>query len=220
MLSPVKKRHAQSSLRKRNGVLAIALAFCLPAGPSAIASAQLPKPPAPPPAKAESTDPLHRETPRSALEAFLRHEGRGDFATAARFLQAPPGEEAALPEIAREVRALHGRARVDMALVSDDPNGAVEAGLPPGQVRAGVFQVGSTSADVILVRVDDPAYGKIWLVSSDTVAKIPGLYAQMQAEGPTMAERIVPATLMRHYLLSMSLAQWIGWIIFIPGLWG
>jgi len=219
MLSPVKKRHAQSSLRKRNGVLAIALAFCLPAGPSAIASAQLPKPPAPPPAKAESTDPLHRETPRSALEAFLRHEGRGDFATAARFLQAAPGQEATLPEIAREVRALHGRARVDMALVSDDPNGAVEAGLPPGQVRAGVFQVGSTSADVILVRVDDPAYGKIWLVSSDTVAKIPGLYAQMQAEGPTMAERIVPATLINHYFLGMSLAQWIGWLLSIPVSW-
>src|SRR3974390_2308270 len=205
MFSQIKNRRVKTLFLSARCALVISLAIFLFAGSSAITSAQLPKPAAAPPAKAESTDPLHRETPRSALEAFLRHEERQDFATAARFLQAAPGQEATLPEIAREVRALHGRARVDMALVSDDPNGAVEAGLPPGQVRAGVLQVGSTSADVILVRVDDPTYGKIWLVSNDTVAKILQLYAQMQAEGPTMAERIVPAALMRHYLLSMSL---------------
>jgi MscS family membrane protein len=103
--------------------------------------------------------------------------------------------------------------------VSDDPNGTVEAGLPPGQVRVGVLQVGSASADVILVRVDDPSYGKIWLLSNETVAKVPQLYAQMQAEGPTAAERIVPATLRNHYVLDVSLAQWIGWILSIPISW-
>jgi MscS family membrane protein len=187
---------------------------------SAISFAQLPKSaPSPTSAGSAIVDPLQRETPRSALEAFLKHEEREDFATAARYLQALPGQEANLPEVARELRALHGRFRSYPALVSDDPNGTVEAGLPPGQVRAGVLQVGSAREDLILVRVDDPSYGKIWLLSKETVAKVPQLYAQMQAEGPSLAEQIVPAALMSHHLLGMSLAQWIGWILSIPISW-
>ena len=161
---------ATSKFFTRNWIVRVVLALFLFAGPSAMLSAQVPKSATPAPAKAESTDPLHRETPRSTLEAFLRHEEREDFATAARYLQAPPGQEANLPEIAKELRALHGRFKSDIALVSNEPNGAVEAGIPLGEVRAGVLQVGSTSADVILVRVDDPAYGKVWLVSQETVA--------------------------------------------------
>ena len=58
-------------------------------------------------------------------------------------------------------------------LLSDDPNGTVETGLPSGEVRAGVVKIGATTVDVILVRVDDPVAGKIWLVSKDTVARDP-----------------------------------------------
>jgi MscS family membrane protein len=104
-------------------------------------------------------------------------------------------------------------------LLSDDPNGAVEAGLPPGEVRAGVLTVGGTTIDVILVRVDDPVSGKIWLVSKDTVARIPEAYAQMKSQRPTAAERIVPAALTSRRLLDMSLAQWLGWLLSIPISW-
>jgi MscS family membrane protein len=121
--------------------------------------------------------------------------------------------------VARELRALHGRFKGDIALVSNEPDGSVEAGLSPGEERAGVLEAGGARVDIILVRVDDPAYGKIWLLSNETVTKIPQLYAQMEAEGPTAAERIVPATLMSHHLLGMSLAQWIGWILSIPISW-
>src|SRR6516162_1588254 len=121
MLSPIKNRRVHS----RNCVLGIGLALFLLAGSSTIVWAQLPKSPTPPPTKAGSTDPLHRETPRSALEAFLKHEEREDFATAARYLQALPGQEANLPEVAGELRALHGRFKGDIALVSNEPDGSV-----------------------------------------------------------------------------------------------
>jgi MscS family membrane protein len=104
-------------------------------------------------------------------------------------------------------------------LLSDDANGTVEPGLPPGESHAGVLAVGGTITDVILVRVDDPASGKIWLVSKETIAKIPELYAQMQSEGPTTAERIVPAPLTSRHLLGLSLAQWLGWLFSIPISW-
>ena len=181
--------------------------------------AQLPPSPAPPSAKPESNDPLQRETPRRALEGFLKYEGRQDFATAARYLEAPPGRDANLPEVARELAALRGRFKSNLALVSDDPNGAVEAGLPPGQVRAGVLLVGNASADVILVRVGDPSYGKIWLFSKELVAKAPELYAERQREQPTLVERILPEALSGEYVLGMTLAQWLGWLLSIPVAW-
>jgi MscS family membrane protein len=104
-------------------------------------------------------------------------------------------------------------------LLSDDPNGTIEPGLPPGQVRASVWTVGSTAVDVILVRVDEPASGKVWLISKDTVASIPERYAQMGSEAPTIAERIIPAGLSGRRLLGMSLAQWLGWLLSIPISW-
>jgi MscS family membrane protein len=153
------------------------------------------------------------------MNGMLKYAAREDFATAARYLQLPPGQDTNLAELGKEFQALHGRFKGDLDLLSDDPNGTVEAGLPPGQVRAGVLEVGGATTDVILVRVDDPQFGKIWLISQETVAKVPELYAKMESEGPTGAERIVPAPLRSRHLLGMSLAQWLGLLLSIPISW-
>ncbi len=122
-------------------------------------------------------------------------------------------------QLAKELQALHTKFKGNIDLLSDEPNGTVEAGLPPGEVRAGVLKVGATTVDVILVRVDDPDSGKIWLLSKETVASIPQLYAQMESQGPTVVERMVPAALTNRRLLDMSLAQWLGWLLSIPISW-
>jgi MscS family membrane protein len=150
---------------------------------------------------------------------LLKYGERQDFATAARYLQLPPGQDTNVSQLAREFQTLRIRFKGDLDLLSDDPNGTVEAGLPPGQVRAGVFVVGGATTDVILVRVEDPEFGKIWLVSQETVARIPELYAQMEREGPTLADRIVPTALSGRHVLGMSLAQWFGWLFSIPVSW-
>ena len=149
----------------------------------------------------------------------LKYAERQDFATGARYLQPPSGPNVNMGQLAKEFQALHSRFKGDVDLLSDDPKGTVEAGLPPGEVRAGVFVVGGATTDVILVRVEDPEFGKIWLVSQETVARIPDLYAQMQSEGPTLAERIVPAPLSSRHVFGMSLAQWLGWLLSIPISW-
>jgi MscS family membrane protein len=191
-------------------------------GSTALSLAQLPKHAAPPPSKTEAgatVDPLGRETPRSAVMGLLKYGEREDFATAARFLQVPADQSTNLPELGKQFLALHSRFKGNLGMLSDDPGGSVEAGLPPGQVRAGVFEVGGSTTDVILVRVDDPNAGEIWLVSKETVAKIPELYAQVESEGPTAAERIAPAALTHRHMLGMSLAQWLGWLLSIPVSW-
>jgi MscS family membrane protein len=150
---------------------------------------------------------------------LLKSEEREDYETAALYLQPTPGQHTNLTQRAKELRALNGRFKGNIALLSDDPNGKVDPGLPPGQVRAGVLTVGSESVDLILVQVDDPVSGKIWLISKETVASIPKLYAQMQREAPTVADRVIPAALTGRRLLGMSLAQWFGWLFSIPLSW-
>jgi len=133
-------------------ILNIALAVCLFIGSVTPSPAQLRKPAAAPPTKAEPTDPLGRETPRGAVMGFLKYEEQDDFATAARYLQPAPGGNTDLVQRAREMQVLRARFNGEIGLLSDDPKGTVEAGLPPGEVRAGVFEVGDTTTDVILVR--------------------------------------------------------------------
>ena len=98
--------------------------------------------------------------------------------------------------------------------------GTIEGGLP--LERDTGWHVGSsinTSTDVVLVRVDDPASGKIWLISKETVAQIPDLYAKMRSEEPVAAERVWPEALTSRHLLGISLAQWLGWFLSIPLSW-
>ena len=191
-----------------------------PASPTAAAAATAVEPaqtPTTPPVAIH--DPLGRETPHNALMGLLKYGAQQDFATAARYLQPPPGQDTDLVQRAKELQALYSKFHSNIALLSDDPNGSIDAGLPPGQVRAGVLEIGGTTTEVVLVRVDDPAVGKIWLVSKETVAKIPKLYAQLQSEGPTRAERFMPSALTSRHLLGMSLAQWLGWLLSIPISW-
>ena len=193
------------------------LALFLLAGTVVTSTTQIPKSA---PAKAEPAapaDPLRRETPRNAAEGLLRCGEREDFACMSRYLQPVPGQD--ILETAREFQALHSKYKGSIATLSDDPNGTVEQGLPPGQERAGVIKVGGKTTDVILTQVDDPNYGKIWLISSDTVEQIPLLYAELEGEGPSLAERIIPGPLNHRHLLGMSLAQWLVWLLSVPIAW-
>ncbi len=199
--------------------LGLVFTVLLMAGSAVSLPAQLPKVPAPEP-KAEPAaplDPLGRQTPRSSLLNLMKYEATGDYATAARFLQLPPDEN--VVELTKEFRILSPNFQGSINLVSDDPNGSVEAGLPPGQVRAGVLTAAGLTANIILVRVDDPVVGKIWLVSRESLASIPELYARLQSEKPTEAKRIRLALLGGPLIMGMSSRQWFCWLLSIPIAW-
>jgi len=188
---------------------------------AALSSAQIKKLPSPPPSKAEPPAPvdlLGRENPRSAVMGLLKSIQEEDYGTAALYLQAPPEQED-VPQLAKELRALRRKFRGNPDLLTDNPQGVVEAGLPPGQVRAGMWKVGDKTVPVILVRVDDPTAGKIWLISKESVAAVPGLYAQLEQSSPTLAGRIIPSTLRQRQVFGMSLAQWLAWLLSIPLSW-
>jgi MscS family membrane protein len=195
----------------------LAFAFLLLVGFSSPAQTARLLPPPAVAAPVASTDRLGRQTPRSSLISFLKYEASGDNATSARFLQIPPGQN--LEELTKEVRKLYPYFQGSVNLLSDDPNGSVDAGLPPGQVRAGVITVDGVSADVILAQVNDPFAGRIWLVSQATLERIPDLYARLESEKPTEASRIRLTLLSGPVLLGMSSTQWLCWLLSIPFSW-
>lgn len=214
-------RNRRELLRRPRG-LNVALSLFILVVSTAYSQARLPTAAPPSPAEAGPAKPvdlLGRETPRSAIMGLLKYEAQEDFENAARYLQAPSGRNPNLTQRAKEFRALQRQLEINIALLSDDPNGTLEPGLPPGRIRAGVWEVGRTTVDVILARVNDPVAGKIWLVSKETVANIPELYAQIENEAPTPVDRIMPAALTGRQLLGMSLAKWLGWLLSIPISW-
>ncbi len=150
---------------------------------------------------------------------FLKYEASGDYETAARFLQIPPGQHINLPQLARQLHTIYPYFQGNLNLLSDDPNGSVEPGLPLGQVRAGTTTIHGTTADLILVRVNDPVAGKIWLISRSTVESVPKLYALAESEAPTRLGRLRLFVLSGTSILAMTSTQWIGWLLSFPLSW-
>ena len=215
------RKNQQGMSRSLNQTFALIVAAVLLFAGSVVSSpAQLLKVPKPEP-KAEPAppplDPLGRQTPRSSLINFMKYETSGDYATAARFLQLPPGQN--LVELIKEFRLLYPNFQGNLNLMSDDPDGSVEAGLLVGQERAGVIAVGGMTADMIMVRVDDPVAGKIWLISRASLESIPKLYARLEREKPTEASRMRLALLSGPPILGMSSTQWVCWLLSIPLAW-
>jgi MscS family membrane protein len=201
------------------GLTALVLLLINLAIPSASAQHLSPAPPKPKPEPTAPVDPLGRESPRGTVMGLLTYSQRGDYATATRYLQLRPGQHIDMVQLSKEFRVLYPDFKGSLNLLSDDPNWEGDTGLPPGQVRAGVIKAGDSTADVILVRVDDPVSGKIWLVSQSTVASIPKLFAQVRREAPTRVDQYRTALLSGPVLLGMSSKQWLGWLLSIPLSW-
>jgi MscS family membrane protein len=206
-----------SRIHRLNVLIAVWL-FAVSAAHSFAQLKKLPSLPAPREQPSAPVDLLGRENPRSAIMGLLKCMQEENYGTAALYLQAPPGQKD-IPQLVKQLRALRPKFRGNPNLLTDDPQGVVESGLPPGQVRAGMWKVGDKTVPVILVRVDDPSAGKIWLISKESVAAIPGLYAQLQRSSPSFAERIIPSTLRRRQVFEMSIAQWLAWLLSIPLSW-
>ena len=97
--------------------------------------------------------------------------------------------------------------------VSTQPEGAPQEGVPPGRQKLGTMSSGDAEADLELVRVSDPSAGKIWLISSDTLAKVPELYDQVEAR---QVETRLPKWVVKHQLAGMPLWQWLALVLMIP----
>jgi|SRR5271166_5874332 len=206
---------SKTAFFKATIILALAVAAC------GLLSAQSPltqildtSAPAATPSKTPS-DPLGRDTPYGTIFGFLQAAQAGNNSIAAQYLQLSPARR----QSEGEVDSAHLKEVMDKAHsgslknVSTQPEGAVQEGVPLGRQNLGTMSSGDVEADLELVRVSDPTAGKIWLISSDTLAKLPELYDQVEAR---QVETRLPAWAVKHQFAGMPLWQWFALLLMIP----
>ena len=158
-------------------------------------------------------DPLNRTTPSGTVLGFLQAAQDGNNNLAAQYLQM----SATRRQSEGEQMAIKLKYVMDHAFagslkgLSTSPDGTPQDGVPLGRQKLGTMAAGDVEAELELVRVNDPSAGKIWLFSSDTLAKVPELYDQSEAR--QTAYKYVPNVLVKHELGGMPLWQWLGLLL-------
>jgi MscS family membrane protein len=193
--------------------LALALTLSLPLSAQSPLS-QILQPAAPTSTSpATPTDPLGRDTPYGTVFGFLQAAQAGNFSIAAQYLQMSAARRQMEGEaVASDLKEVMDRAYTG-TLGSKQPEGIVQEGVPLGRQKLGTMSSGDAEADLELVRVSDPAAGKIWLISSDTLAKVPELYDQV---GARKVETRLPQWVVKHQFAGMPLWQWLALLLLIP----
>ena len=171
---------------------------------------QAPGATSPPPAAPQQeqlADPIGRTTPRATIAAFMRAAGRGDYVSAARYMQVTESQRRNTERLARDLKFLMDRYFSEaVTSISDSPEGALDDGLPIDRERVGPLTIGEAKTDIALVNVTDPQSGRVWLISSETLAQIPAL---RRLVARTWIERAMPQALVRREMFGMSLAHWV-----------
>jgi MscS family membrane protein len=171
---------------------------------------QAPGATSPPPAaprQEQLADPIGRTTPRATITAFMRAAGRGDYVSAARYMQVTESQRRNTERLARDLKFLMDRYFSEaVTSISDSPEGSLDDGLPIDRERVGPLTIGEAKTDIALVNVTDPQSGRVWLISSETLSQIPALRGLVAR---TWIERAMPQPLVRRELFGMSLAHWI-----------
>lgn len=162
-----------------------------------------------------AADPLGRDTPSGTVLGFLQVMQAGNFKAGADYLQmSPVRRQSQGAEFAGKLKLLMDRAFVgSLRHLSTRPEGIPDSGDLNSQT-IGVFS-SSAEADVpvVLVRVNDPSAGKVWLFSSDTLGRVPELYDNLQAH---QIESRLPQWLVSRLFLGMPLWQWFALLVLVP----
>jgi MscS family membrane protein len=160
------------------------------------------------------TDQLQRSTPSGTVVGFLQMAQAGNYQAAADYLQMSTAHRQTQgSDLADKLKFLMDHTFVgSLRRLSTNPDGDQDYG-GPDQQTIGNFANGEADVPVVLVRITDPNYGKIWLFSSDTLSKVPELYDNVEAH---QVESRLPQSLVRNVFLGMPLWQWLALLIDIP----
>jgi len=122
------------------------------------------------------TDPLGRATPSGSIIGFLTAAQSGNYSIAADYLQMNAARRQAEGEqLANELNGAMYAKNICSGRVGSftQAEGTPQEGVPLGRQRVCTMSSGDVEVDLDLVRVSDPSAGKIWLISADTLTKIP-----------------------------------------------
>jgi MscS family membrane protein len=157
-------------------------------------------------------DPLGRSTPYGCVLGFLQAVNSNDLTKAARYL------DTKLPESKAEELAKQLKAVLDSGLsssinnLSRDPLGNVTDDLRVTREKVGVAETPDGNLEIFLDRVKRPQSATIWLFSSETLARVPDVYAHL---GKHDISQMLPAPLVHSQLFGLPLWRWISILVAI-----
>ena len=202
-----------STFFKTISFLILSLAACLPLPAQSLLTQILPVT-APATAPSKPSDSLGRETPNGTVFGFLQAADAGNYSLAAQYLQMNPARRLTEGDaLAMKLDVVMNRAFVGNLGPSQQPEGTPQEDVPLDRQKVGKLAARDVEADLELVRITDPNVGKIWLISSNTLAKVPELYEQVQAR---WVEPHIPAWTVKHQFAGMPLWQWFALLLLIP----
>ncbi len=159
-------------------------------------------------------DQLGRDTPYGTVYGFLQAAQSGDYSIAAQYLQMSPRmRQSEGDALAMKLNVAMNRAFAGSLRPSRQPEGVLQEDIPSGRQNLGTMSSGDVEAQLELVRVTDPNVGKIWLISSDTLTKVPELYDQIEAR---RVESKLPQWMVKHQFAGMAIWQWLALLLLIP----
>jgi len=164
------------------------------------------------------SDPLGRETPRGTLLGFIKAAQDERYNIAVQYFQPPTNRRRRSEEDDEELAAqlltiLNQKFAGALDLVSRDPLGRLDDGLPPEQERIPAVLGFNDKHPILLVRLDEEQGRKLWYFSRVSLEHVPEIYESLTF--PEL-EKKIPQTLVTHRLLSMPFWQWIAILLFIP----
>lgn len=187
---------------------------------TAVSAAQVPPVLAPGPSNAapanNSSDPLGRATPAGTVFGFLQACQSANYKTAAQYLRLTASKRQTQGEdLASQLKSLIDSSGINVRLqrISTKPEGEPQEGMPLDRQSLGTLVAGESEVPLLLDRVTDPNAGKIWLISSETLAKVPELYDHIQAHA---IERHLPASLVDNSFLGLAAWQWLAMLLAVP----
>ena len=166
-------------------------------------------------ANSGASDPLGRDTPSGTVFGFLQAAQSGNYSTAAQYLQLSNARRLTQGEdLATKLKLVMDRAFTgDLRAISNQREGPPQEGIPLDRQRIGVLSAGDIEDNLDLARVSDPSGARLWLISSETLAKVPELYEQLQVR---QVETRLPGFLVQHQLAGMPIWQWLAILLAIP----
>ena len=191
-------------------VLLFFSATCTPQIPGLRSTSTTPPPTQP---SLPAADTLHRETPRGTVLNFLKYAHRGDYATAARYLQVSPKSTADPQALARQLLTLMDTSlHASISLVSDSPEGSLDDLSDPNTEVIGQFVVQDRVESFALSRVPQKGSTPVWLVSKATLDDVPRLF---ELAGAPAIDQYLPDLLSEYLFLGVPIGRWLAILLSI-----
>ncbi len=159
---------------------------------------------------AAANDPLKRTTPQSSIFNFLEACHSNNFLLASQYLdlrRINSGERSRQgPELARQLAAILDRdPKFEVQHLSNSPEGNLGDDLSPDLDELDSFRLNSQTV-VLQMQREHEQGAALWLVSADSVARIPQLSA-LERESPI--EKRLPQSLVTTQFIDTPLWIWI-----------